>query len=168
MPARATETARVVCEMPEPISLRQRGGEPDGFAFGPCLVLRGAMLRDVYFLARQGFLAHKAIRGREHRPVDPRHLEVVDVLAAAWRIDRELSGARHRDVEHTDLEEASEPDEPIGIATAAALLGLSRRQTQRLAWRLDGRKAGNVWVFDRSTVERYASVRSEQYAQQQH
>jgi helix-turn-helix protein len=48
------------------------------------------------------------------------------------------------------------PDEPITAAQAAAILGLSRRQVQRIARTLDGRIVCGRWLFNKQTVIDYA------------
>ncbi len=44
-------------------------------------------------------------------------------------------------------------------AAAATVLGVSRRQTQRLAAAGLGRKVGRTWLLDRESVELYAAER---------
>ena len=48
------------------------------------------------------------------------------------------------------------PDEPITAAQAAAILGRSRRQVQRIARTLDGRIVCGRWLFDKNVVQEYA------------
>lgn len=51
--------------------------------------------------------------------------------------------------------------ELISAQQAAQLLGLSKRQAQRLAADLDGEIVGGRWLFRRSVVEQYANERME-------
>ena len=46
--------------------------------------------------------------------------------------------------------------EMLSTREAAAILGLSKRQTQRLAGDLDGRIVGGRWVFRKSVVLEFA------------
>lgn len=49
----------------------------------------------------------------------------------------------------------------IGVATAASILGVSRRYVRRIAADLDGQRIdGRTWVFDRQVVAAYASART--------
>lgn len=54
-----------------------------------------------------------------------------------------------------------EPVDQITANEAAAIVGKSKRQTQRLAADLGGRIVGGRWLFDRAAVTEYAANRGE-------
>lgn len=54
----------------------------------------------------------------------------------------------------------SEPDVPITAREAADILGLSKRQCQRLAADLDGQLVDGRWQFSRAAVVEYAKERN--------
>ena len=55
----------------------------------------------------------------------------------------------------------SETVELISAAQAAAIVGRSKRQVQRLAADLGGRIVGGRWLFDRTEVAEYARAANE-------
>ena len=75
-----------------------------------------------------------------------------------------MSGARHKDAGHTTGGPCShcQHGDPVGVGEAALLLGVSRRQTQRLAAGnsdLGGVRVGKTWVLDRGAVLALAAKR---------
>lgn len=55
----------------------------------------------------------------------------------------------------------SEPDVPITAREAADILGLSKRQCQRLAADLDGQLVDGRWQFSRAAVVEYQEGRAD-------
>ncbi len=51
--------------------------------------------------------------------------------------------------------------DPAGVEEAALVLGVSPRQVRNLAERLEGRKVGRTWTFDRGALEDEATRRQE-------
>lgn len=81
-------------------------------------------------------------------------------------IHRELAAALHQALTATDgqkdIEAAPELEtlakQPtVGVGEAAERLGLSRRQTRRLAPRLNGRKTGGHWAIDEVALAEHAA-----------
>lgn len=60
-----------------------------------------------------------------------------------------------------DAQQDSEVDRWITARQAADILGLSKRQTQRLAADLQGERVDGRWQFRRSTVMAYAEGRED-------
>lgn len=67
------------------------------------------------------------------------------------RLDNEVRASRTRQ-ESGSAEPELKPDEWIGTAQAAVLLGWSRRRVQRRAADLDGQIVGGRWLFRESAV----------------
>ncbi|MBZ4558587.1 helix-turn-helix domain-containing protein [Mycobacterium avium subsp. hominissuis] len=94
-----------------------------------------------------------AVRERElhHRHVTPCLRRLFD------RADAAMSESGH---ESACEAEQSEPDVPITAREAADILGLSKRQCQRLAADLDGQLVGGRWQFSRAAVVEYQKGRA--------
>ena len=81
-------------------------------------------------------------------PVPPAVLDLWNTLASGG------------DSETESPTRATESDEMIGVAEAAAILGCSEQWVRRIHADLDGRKVGRrPWVFRRRAVEDYAEGR---------
>ena len=72
------------------------------------------------------------------------------------RLDQEVRAMSSQRHEKSAAAEELDPEEWIGTTDAAEILGLTVRQTQRLARDLDGKRVGRIWLFRRSIVEDYA------------
>lgn len=57
-----------------------------------------------------------------------------------------------------------QPTEPADAKEAARMLGVTDRQVRNLGYRLDGRKVGGSWVFDRDLVAAEAARRQREGA----
>ncbi|BCO47757.1 hypothetical protein [Mycobacterium intracellulare] len=98
------------------------------------------------------YLAGAAIRDRE---LNQRH--VTPCLRALFnRAETAMSRSRHE----SSCEAEQSKDVQITAREAAAILGLSKRQCQRLAADLDGQLVDGRWQFGRSTVVEYAKERN--------
>jgi hypothetical protein len=75
-------------------------------------------------------------------------------LTTEWR----MSESGHES--HCGERQLEEHDELITTSEAAEILGMSRRQAQRLSADLGGRIVGATWVFSKSSVIEYAEERS--------
>ncbi|WP_157139202.1 hypothetical protein [Mycobacterium xenopi] len=106
-------------------------------------------LRAAYYCAAEA-LRHRRLTGA---PIPAWLRTHFDRLATA--IQR-ASESRH---ESGCGEQQSEPDGWLTARQAAPLLGLSKRQTQRLAADLDGQLVDGRWLFPASTVHDYAQGR---------
>ncbi len=86
------------------------------------------------------------------------HLQAV--LAAAAAEVRSVSEHGHADVAQLPTRAVSDPSEPLTTREVATMLGLSTRQTQRMASTLDARKlrCGRL-LFDRGAVAGYLADR---------
>ncbi|MFF5201752.1 helix-turn-helix domain-containing protein [Micromonospora parva] len=61
---------------------------------------------------------------------------------------------------------STQPTEPADAKEAARMLGITDRQVRNLGHRLDGRKVGGTWVFDRDLVAAEAARRQHEGATQ--
>jgi Helix-turn-helix domain len=120
------------------------------------VLLQGQALADMYFLASAG------IREAHHNgyPVD-RFKGIQRAIQ-----DAGMSRSRHGDVadeaEEQDCD-GQDDDEWIDVTAAADLLGLSRRQVQRLAKERGlGKRRGSSWTFSRSLVLAHKQFREEE------
>lgn len=115
---------------------------------GAAVLLQDIALRDAYYLVSLAI----SYRKRQGVRPDVRVLTLQAELGAAVHEHR----LRHDDVAKTPIKQSHS----IGTDEAAALLGMSRRQAQRIASSLDGQLSGaGAWEFDRRTVEAYAAGR---------
>jgi len=112
--------------------------------FPGLLLVSGPALTDLYYLASCGIRA----AARNGYPTDR-----FEGIRRAIR-DADVSPTRHDDVAEESLDEDSEgqDDEWIDVIAAADLLGLSRRQVQRLAKDGLGKRRGSSWTFSSSLV----------------
>jgi len=87
------------------------------------------------------------------------HLQAV--LAAAAAEVRATSGTGQCDVAQVPARATCDPSEPLSTREAADLLGLSTRQTQRMARTLDARQLrSGVYIYDRTAVDAYLIERN--------
>jgi hypothetical protein len=124
---------------------------------GAGLLLQGSAVLNARRAVRSLIRAHQ----REQIAPPP---EVVALLSACERAAENLeamSASRHGDTTSSPAQQDS-PSQHIGTKEAAAMLGVTQRQAQRLAATLDGRRlASGVWVFDRDAVAAYLRARNE-------
>jgi len=119
--------------------------------FGSVVLLQGPAVLDVWHLVALGVrAAHRDGIGLAR--VD--HLQAV--LAAAAAEVRATSECGHGDVAQLPAGALSDPSEPLTTGEVATMLGLSPRQTQRMARTLDARRlrSGRL-LFDRGAVDAY-------------
>jgi hypothetical protein len=110
------------------------------------------------------------IRGRQRtgEPIPEwlrRHFEQLDAVIRDGSSDSAARASRsgHELSDHaTQLEcDGSTSSELIGAREAAEILGLSKRQVQRLAGDLDGQVVGGRWLYKRTIVCEYAEARGQ-------
>jgi hypothetical protein len=85
-----------------------------------------------------------------------RHFDQLDTEIRASSMSR--SGHQFNDAVR---ELASGLTSPIGADEAAQILGISKRQAQRLAADLGARLVGGRWLFERDVVDDYAEGRNQ-------
>lgn len=89
-----------------------------------------------------------------------RNPELDVMFAAATEALAAMSGSGQSDGPEHALTEDCSPTDLIDSATAARILGVTRRQAVRLGATLDGTQLPNGnWTFHRGTVEDYARER---------
>lgn len=116
------------------------------------VVLSGPALADTYYLICAGI---RYTRRNGYTPDRFRALQNTLGAAAA------AAHTGHRDDAPTPTPAHSPQEDLIGAQEAAHMLGLSKRQVQRIARSLDGRLAGGRWVFDRAAVAAYHAHRKD-------
>jgi hypothetical protein len=100
------------------------------------------------------YCAAELIRDRQRRgqPVPEwlrRHLARCEAAVAVSRSGHEINGDTSQ-LDRDDLIDAQE---------AARMIGISKRQAQRLAHDICGLLIGGRWVFNKATVAEYAEAR---------
>jgi len=122
---------------------------------GSAVLLRGPAVVDVWRLVALGIRAANRDGIGLARVT---HLQAV--LAAAAAEVRAASDCGHADVAQLPGRAVSDPSEPLTTREVAAMLGLSTRQTQRMANTLDARKlrCGRL-LFDHGAVDAYLAAR---------
>jgi hypothetical protein len=100
------------------------------------------------------YCAAALIRDRQMRgqPVPDwlrRHLARCEAALAMSRSGHEFDGVSSQ----------FDPDDLIDAREAARMLGISKRQAQRLGHDLDGLIVGGRWVFKKATVVEYAEAK---------
>jgi len=124
------------------------------------VLLQGLAVLDTYYLLAMGL---RAVRSKGGTPA-PRLDTLQALLRTAATAERDASQAGHDDVA-PEVQGAGSPQaDEVSTTEAADLLGIGRRQVQRLAHDLDGRKIGGVWLFDRRAIQCYQRVRTERTA----
>lgn len=123
---------------------------------GSAVLLRGPAVVDVWRLVALGIRAANR-DGIGLARVD--HLQAV-LAAAAAEVRSAASECGHADVTQPPTRAVSDPSEPLTTREVATMLGLSTRQTQRMASTLDARKlrCGRL-LFDRGAVAGYLADR---------
>ena len=123
---------------------------------GSAVLLQGPAVVDVWHLVALGVRAARR-DGIGLARVD--HLQAV--LAAAAAEVRATSGTGQCDVAQVPARATCNPSEPLSTREAADLLGLSPRQTQRIARTLAARqlRSGRL-IFDRGAVDAYLIERN--------
>jgi len=123
---------------------------------GSAVLLQGPAVVDVWHLVALGVRAARR-DGIGLARVD--HLQAV--LAAAAAEVRATSGTGQCDVAEVPARATCDPSEPLSTREAADLLGLSPRQTQRMARTLDAHqlRSGRL-IFDRGAVDAYLIERN--------
>ncbi len=123
---------------------------------GSAVLLQGPAVVDVWHLVALGVRAAQR-DGIGLARVD--HLQAV--LAAAAAEVRATSGTGQCDVAQVPARATCDPSEPLSTREAADLLGLSPRQTQRMARTLDAHqlRSGRL-IFDRGAVDAYLIERN--------
>ncbi len=118
---------------------------------GSAVLLQGPAVVDVWRLVALGVRAAQR-DGIGLARVD--HLQ--GVLAAAAAEVRATSGTGQCDVAQVPARATCDPSEPLTTGEVATVLGLSPRQTQRMARTLDAHRlrSGRL-IFDRGAVEVY-------------
>jgi len=123
---------------------------------GSAVLLQGPAVVDVWHLVALGVRAARR-DGIGLARVD--HLQAV--LAAAAAEVRATSGTGQCDVAQVPARATCDPSEPLSTREAADLLGLSTRQTQRMARTLDARQLrSGVYIYDRTAVDAYLIERN--------
>jgi hypothetical protein len=113
---------------------------PGLLSTGPAVVLTGPWLA----VARQAVHAATLARRRNGHPENPEHQALLDAITLAMS----RNGHPPQPVAAPLI-----PPEQLTVQEAAAMLSKSRRQVQRLAPRLGGRRVAGRWVLDRRAVE---------------
>ncbi len=123
---------------------------------GSAVLLQGPAVVDVWHLVALGVRAARR-DGIGLARVD--HLQAE--LAAAAAEVRATSGTGQCDVAQVPARATCDPSEPLSTREAADLLGLSPRQTQRMARTLDAHqlRSGRL-IFDRGAVDAYLIERN--------
>jgi len=116
------------------------------------VILTGPALVDAYYLINAG------IRYTRRNGITPHRFQALQ-NALGTAVAKAQPGPC--DVAPTPKPAPSEQEELIGAREAATILGLSKRQVQRIAHSLDGRLAAGRWVFDRNAVQAYRAHREE-------
>ncbi len=128
--------------------------------FGRVVLLQGPAVVDVWHLVALGVRA-------AHRDgiALARVAHLQGVLAAAAAEVRAASECGHCDVAQVPARATCDPSEPLSTREAADLLGLSPRQTQRMARTLEARqlRSGRL-IFDRGAVDAYLIERNHHHS----
>lgn len=96
------------------------------------------------------FCAAEALRNRRENGYP-----IPDALHRLYnRLDIVLTSRPGHEIDCTGEQLAQ--NEYIGASEAGRILGVSKRQAQRLAADLDGQLASGRWIFVKSVVEQYA------------
>ncbi|UGQ58967.1 hypothetical protein LSF60_05495 [Rhodococcus pyridinivorans] len=126
---------------------------------GSALLLQGSSVLYVLRALKALIRAH----AREQIAPPPEVLALLNACQAAVEHLETLSDSRHDDTTSALVQQDS--SQHIGTKEAAAMLGVTQRQAQRLAPTLEGRRlASGAWVFDRDTVAAYAHAINERNA----
>jgi len=123
--------------------------------FGDAVLLRGAATLDARRFVMLGIRAAR----RDGIAAPPRVALLLRALTDAAACP--LAEQGHADVPASPTGAASDARDTITTAEVATLLGLSTRQTRRLARTLDARQLrSGVYVYDRTAVDAYLIERN--------
>ncbi len=119
--------------------------------FGSVVLLQGPAVVDAWQLVALG------VRAAKRDGIALARVAVLQgVLAAAAAEVRAASECGRGDVAQEPTRALSDPSEPLTTREVATMLGLSHRQTQRMARTLDARQLrSGVYVYDRTAVDAY-------------
>ncbi|BBX02268.1 hypothetical protein BST36_29115 [Mycolicibacterium moriokaense] len=114
------------------------------------VVLSGLPLKAAYNSALIAAKARKQLGGP---------YQIYEALACQFAAAMAADG--HSDVPSPPIREADAVEQPtVPIADAAVALGISLRQTRRLAPRLGGRKVAGCWFVDEAALREHIEGRS--------
>jgi hypothetical protein len=127
---------------------------------GGAVLLRGPAVLDALNLVALGVRETRRRDGIEPSP--GLQTLIAGLAAAADQVRAQaMSDAGHRDVAEQANRAQSAALQRVGTREAAQMLGLTTRQTQRLAAELGGsRGPGHAWTFDLGVVEAAAVRRA--------
>jgi hypothetical protein len=123
---------------------------------GPAVILRGAGLVELLYLAMAGARSRKHLNGVD---INRETRVLLQSLTDAAVNGGWMASPRHDDGALEVIPSQSEVLDEISKKEAAVLLGLSHRQTQRLAFDIGARRVGGALVLDRGAVMAYAAER---------
>lgn len=128
---------------------------------GSAVLLQGPAVVDVWRLVALGVRAANRDGIGLARVT---HLQAV-LVAAAAEVRAAASECGHADVAQLPTEAVSDPSEPLTTREVATMLGLSPRQTQRMARTLEARqlRSGRL-IFDRGAVDAYLIERNHHHS----
>lgn len=106
---------------------------------GPAVILSGRWLA----IARQALIAAQIARRRNGLPESRDYAHLICALTS--------TASRERQPDPPDMP----PSEPMTSEQAARILGISKRQTQRIATQLGGRLIGGRWLLDPAAVQQH-------------
>ncbi|KAA1243112.1 helix-turn-helix domain-containing protein [Mycobacterium simiae] len=118
---------------------------------GCAVILSGHMLR----VARDAVLIAERARRANGLPTSRAYQELAQALNAALSVTRQNDVAQSAVLQHYP-----QTTPTVTVEQAAAALGLSRRQTQRLAPRLGGRLIGGRWLVDEQALREHLEGKS--------
>lgn len=119
------------------------------FRIGPSVVLSGDAARIVL----ESMLIAAQSRTRSGLPITAAHRAIAQELAAVVSPKRQCDVAIERIAEHVPMQPT------VAIADAARRLGLSKRQTQRIAPKLGGRIIAGRWLLDEQAIREHQEGR---------
>lgn len=128
--------------------LPQRGGVPIAQPQGPVVAGSAVVLADGWLgIARQAVLIADKTRRRNGLPSSRSYIALAEALTSA------MSVHGHSDVRETEELQDHPQELAVTIADAAEQLGLSERQTRRLAQRLGGKRIAGRWLLDQDAID---------------
>jgi len=124
---------------------------------GAAVLLQGAALLDARRFVTLGIRA----ASRDGIAAPPR----VALLLRALTASAALTDHGQCDVAPASAGALSDPSEPLTTREVATMLGLSHRQTQRMARTLEARQLrSGVYVYDRTAVDAYLIERNHHHS----
>jgi hypothetical protein len=125
--------------------------KPGPIVVGPAVILTGDMLD----AALRAVLIASRARIVNGLPVSAAYDLLAEALAAARAAAQQCDVAEPEPLQHYPRAEPT-----VTVEEAARQLGLSRRQTQRLAPKLGGRLVGGRWFCDEAAVVEHLQGRA--------